>query len=740
MKRSIYQASLNVFLSILCLFFSVCGYAVDLKCSYLQDIQEKYLNLHISFSNFDRKKKKQKEFKQKMTQLEMRVKEQFIKSLDSEKLYFTQSDINNIKKQLKNIFKKIEKENCSDLNRIYTLYTKRVLERVKFAHDYLSEKFIIEPSIKITLDPRKRKRSRTLRQINNFHKKYIQYQMANAIIASDQEQYQDQLAEAKQNILRSYSRLKKEVKSWSVHLSEEEKKKCYNKKRSSGDVVICKPDKWYTFYLNSFAKGFDPHSSYLSRQAHEDFEINMRLSLEGIGASLSSRYGHTVIERLVAGGSADRSGKIKPKDKILAVGQKAKKMINIFDMNIRDVVNMIRGKKGTPVYLKIMRTNKKGKNKKTRIFTVRLIRDRVHLEDQAAGIYYFDQKRNDRTHKVAVLTIPSFYGAGRSGGRSVTKDVKKLLLKAKKKKVSALVLDMSSNGGGSLTEAVRVAGLFFAKGSVVRQLVKTKNGDRYLTLSDVDDKIVYSGPLIVLINRVSASASEIVSGTLKSYKRAVIVGGDHTFGKGSIQSVERLRMGLGSIRVTVGLFFVPNGFSTQLKGVASDIVFPNIFSNEEIGEKNLDYFLPERKIPNFISSSAYKSKRGHKWDPVSDQLVSFLRKNSLKRIKQNKKFQEIGKDIMEIKNKRQTGYATTIAKIFDQAKKEEKTAEQKAKLAEGHKQNKIAKAKRAKKKYMERADIQEAVNIALDQVEWESLTRIAQIKSKQIKRKATSIK
>ncbi len=715
-------------------FFAVCllpvfGHAVDLKCSYLHDIQDKYLDLHISFSNFDRKKKKQKAFRQKMAKLETRVKEQFIKSLDSEKLYFTQSDINNIKKQMKNIFKKIKEENCSDLNRIYTLYNKRVLERVKFAHDYLNETFILEPGVRITLDPRKRKRSRTLRQINNFHKKYIQYQMANAVIASDKEQYKDQVVEAKQNILRSYSRLKKEVKSWSVHLSEEEKKKCYNKRKSSGDVVICKPDKWYTFYLNSFAKGFDPHSGYLSRQAHEDFEINMRLSLEGIGASLSSRYGHTVIERLVPGGSADRSGKIKPKDKILAVGQKAKKMINIFDMNIRDVVNMIRGRKGTPVYLKIMRTNKKGKTKKTKIFTVRLIRDRVHLKDQAADIYYFDQKRNGRTHKVAVLTVPSFYGAGRrSGGRSVTKDVKRLLLKARRKKVSALVLDMSSNGGGSLTEAVRVAGLFFAKGSVVRQLVKTKNGDRYLTLSDVDDKIIYSGPLVVLINRVSASASEIVSGTLKSYKRAVIVGGDHTFGKGSIQSVERLRMGLGSIRVTVGLFFVPNGFSTQLKGVASDIVFPNIFSNEEIGEKNLDYFLPERKIPNFISSSAYKSKRGRKWNPVSDQLISFLKKNSLKRIKENKKFQEIGKDIMEIKNKRQTGYATTIAEIFDQAKKEEQTAEKKAKEVESRRRIRMVRTRKARKKYMaQRADIEEAMNIALDQVEWESRTRIAQM-------------
>ena len=410
----------------------------------------------------------------------------------------------------------------------------------------------------------------------------------------------------------------------------------------------------------------------------------------------------------------------------MAVGQTSKKMINIFDMNLRDVVQMIRGKKGTPVYLKVMRTNKKEKEKKRKIFTVRLIRDRVQLKDQAARIYYIDRKINNKKYRVAVLQVPSFYGEGRSGGRSVTKDVKKLLSKAKRKKVSAVVLDISSNGGGSLTEAVRLTGLFFAKGSVVRQLVKTKNGDRYLTLSDTDDKISYSGPLVTLINRVSASASEIVSGALQAYKRAVVVGGDHTFGKGSIQTVERLRLGLGSVKVTVGLFFVPSGFSTQLKGVNSDISFPNIFSNDEIGEKNLDYFLPRRKIPNFISKSAYKSKKGKKWIPVSDQLLAFLKKNSLKRIQENKKFNDIKKDIKEIREKRESGYAVTIAEIFDQAKKSDKKA------VKANKPELMPSlfSRKDNSKYITRADIEEAINIALDQVAWSDLSHIARVESK----------
>ncbi len=708
----------------ICIFFVFPSfiYAVGLECDYVHDIQEKYLDLHINFSNFDRKKKK---FKSELSRLETRVRDQFIKSIDSEKLYFTQSDINNIRKKLRNIFAKIKKKDCSSLDKIYSLYNKRVSERVKLASEYLKKDFILEPMMKLTLDARKRKRKRTIRQINTFHKKYIQYQMANAIIASDKEAYEEQVVEAKKSILRNYNRLGKQVKSWAVNLSNQEKKKCYQRKKSSGEVTICKPYKWYSIYLNSFAKGLDPHSGYLSQEDYEDFEINMKLSLEGIGASLSTKYGHTVIERLIPGGAAARSGKLKSKDKILAVGQNAKKMVNIFEMDLRDVVSMIRGKKGTPVYLKILRVNKK-KGKKKKIFTVRLIRDRVNLEDQAASIYYFDRKVNNKKYKVGVIHLPSFYGEGRLGGRSVTKDVKKLLYQARKKKVSAIVLDMSNNGGGSLTEAVYLTGLFFAKGNVVRQLVKTKTGNRYLTLPDDDKGVAYAGPLVVLVNRVSASASEIVSGALKSYKRAVVVGGDHTFGKGSIQQVDRLLPGLGSIRVTVGLFFIPNGLSTQLKGVTSDISFPSILSNDDFGEKTLDYVLPEQEIPNFVSKSAYVSKGENKWSPVTNKMIAFLKKNSVKRVKKNEKFEEIQKEILEMKEKKRNGYVTTIAQVFDRAKKEDEKEEKNGQ--KNKEDNDDMDEAAIKKRYMERPAIQEAVDIAVDQVHWTQKTNLAQKK------------
>ncbi len=696
-----------------------------LDCSYIHDIQSRYLDMHIHFSNSDKKKRT---FKNQISQLESRLKKQFIKSLDEEKVYFTSTDVRNIQRRLTGILKKVERQDCSELDGIYNLYYKRVSQRIDFAKKYLKD-FQMDPSLSIVLDPKKRKRFRTSSGVNKFYGRYIQYRVANAIVASSEKTYQEQLAEAKKNLFSWLARLQKRVQSWSVNLSPAQKKSCMKRKNFTTDqAYFCKPYKWYAIYLDSFARSLDPHSGYLSQEDHEEFEINMQLSLEGIGATLYNRYGHTTIERLLPGGAAARSGKLKAKDRILAVGQARSKLVNVFDMDLRDVVSLIRGRKGTPVYLKILRSVKKNKilkekktksKKENKVFTVRVIRDRISLKDQAASVFYFDRplkKGDGRTKKVAVLMVPSFYVEGRLGGRSVSRDIKKLLKEVRKKKVDALVLDLSGNGGGALSEAVRVAGLFFSRGNVVRQLVKTKNGDRYLTLSDVDEGVEYTGPMVVLVNRGSASASEIVAGTMKSYRRAVIVGGDHTFGKGSIQSVEPLGKGFGSIRVTVGLFFIPNGFSTQLKGVPSDIHFPSVYSTEQWGEKNLDYVLSGRKIPEFVSDSAYTFQREkNKFKPVDASLIQWLKKRSESRIRQTKKFLDIENDIAKMNKKRSTGFRVRISEIFDEAKKEEeKEGTEITKDEDGFPRRKTRDD--LKKEYRERADIQEAVNIAIDMV------------------------
>ena len=240
-------------------------------------------------------------------------------------------------------------------------------------------------------------------------------------------------------------------------------------------------------------------------------------------------------------------------------------------------------------------------NNKKKLFTVRLIRSTINLEEEAAAFFLKKIKKNKQTQNIAILKVPSFYGSGRFGQKSVSRDVKKILRKKEVQQADALVLDLSNNRGGSLDEAVTLSGFFFSKGNVVKQSERTS---KYLNLlSDRDSDILYKGPLVVLVNRLSASASEIVSGTLKDYDRAVITGGNYTFGKGSVQSVEYLPLKLGAIKTTVGLYFIPSGNSTQNTGVTSHIPLPSVLNLEELGENSLDYALPAKKISPFKSPS-----------------------------------------------------------------------------------------------------------------------------------------
>ena len=394
---------------------------------------------------------------------------------------------------------------------------------------------------------------------------YIQYQLANIFLM------EKNLPKAIQQFSFILNNFNKQVRSWKPVLNSREVRQC--KRKSKNSFKACKPSKWFTSYLNSFSQALDSHSSFMDAKDMEEFNISMNLELEGIGATLSSRFGYTVVERLMPGGAAEKSKKIQVKDKILAVGQTPRKLINIFGERIEDVVSIIRGPKGTAVYLKILRKKEKEKNK---IFTVKLVRSYIELKEEEASLSYHDIKDGKKVYKVALIQVPSFYGSS-FFGKSVTRDVKKLLSEANKEKADSLVLDLSYNRGGSLEEAVYLSGLFFSTGNVVKQSERDrKNNFSSYTFKDKDVRISYNKPLVILVNRFSASASEIVSGALQDYKRAVIVGGDHTFGKGSVQSVQPIGS-LGALRTTIGLYFIPSGRSTQKTGITSDIFLFQVF-------------------------------------------------------------------------------------------------------------------------------------------------------------------
>ncbi|MEO1336454.1 MAG: S41 family peptidase, partial [Myxococcota bacterium] len=277
-------------------------------------------------------------------------------------------------------------------------------------------------------------------------------------------------------------------------------------------------------------------------------------------------------------------------------------------------------------------------------FEVTIVRDKVDVKDQAATIRYETKKVGKKTYEVGIIELPSFYGS--RDGRSSYRDVKELVETARKKKIDGIVLDLSRNGGGLLEDAVRITGLFIQTGAVVA----TRDSDGDLdVLKDKDDAVDWSGPLLVLISPASASASEILAGALKAYRRAIIAGGAHTFGKGTVQRLNPLPGNLGAIKVTTGMFFVPSGRSTQRIGVSSDIRIPSMLDGYRTSEKDLDYALPAESIAAFRSKKANANNPKERFRPVSSADLQRLSPLSAARIKKDKTLLEVQKELREDK-------------------------------------------------------------------------------------------
>ena len=339
----------------------------------------------------------------------------------------------------------------------------------------------------------------------------------------------------------------------------------------------------FQIFMNAVTMSFDPHSQYFAPRLSEDFDIHMKLSLEGIGAVLQNEYEYTKVVRLIPKGPADKSQKLAPGDKIIGVGQgKDGEIKDTIGQRIDDVVKQIRGPKDTFVRLKIIPARKSNVTA-----TISIKRDKVKLEEQSAQKKVVNVTSNGKTYKLGIIEIPNFYldfdayHRGDPDYKSTTRDVTKLLTELKKEKIDGLIVDLRDNGGGSLKEANDLTGLFLKYGPTVQ--VKTKF--RVSRLYDEDPKIAYTGPLMVLINRMSASASEIFAGAIKDYHRGLIVG-TRSFGKGTVQELKPL--GEGRLKMTSAKFYRVSGKSTQHKGVEPDIWFPQIYRTKNTGESALD--------------------------------------------------------------------------------------------------------------------------------------------------------
>jgi carboxyl-terminal processing protease len=343
-------------------------------------------------------------------------------------------------------------------------------------------------------------------------------------------------------------------------------------------------------YINAFAMSYDPHTTYLSPDNAENFDINMSLSLEGIGAVLQSDNEHVKVVRLVPAGPAEKSKQISPADKIIGVAQGDKEMVDVIGWRLDEVVKLIRGPKGSKVRLEVIPASNAPNDQTSRV--VAITREAVKLEEQAAKKSVLKLTHEGNDYKLGIIEIPAFYldfkafRAGDPDYKSTTRDVKRLLTELEKEKVDGVVIDLRNNGGGSLQEATELTGLFIDQGPTV--LVRNSDG-RVDVLADENTGIYYKGPLAVLVNRLSASASEIFAGAMQDYHRALILGGQ-TFGKGTVQTIQPLNH--GELKLTLAKFYRVSGQSTQHQGVIPDIQYPDIMDTKEIGESALPEALP----------------------------------------------------------------------------------------------------------------------------------------------------
>ena len=399
-------------------------------------------------------------------------------------------------------------------------------------------------------------------------------------------------------------------------------------------------------YLTALTTGYDPHTTYMAPSTLENFRISMRLNLEGIGAALQYDDGNTVVTKVIPGGAADKQGELKPKDRIIAVGQDEEgEWVDVVDMRLTDVVQLIRGDRGTVVRLKVIQVSK------SEPIVMHITRDKVELTDSEARgeIIEEGEKPDGSKYKVGVINLPSFYmdmeGArlGRADFKSTTRDVARLLADFRKNDVDAVVVDLRRNGGGSLTEAISLTGLFIDQGPIVQ--VKDSAG-RVQHYDDLDRGVGWDGPMVVMISKFSASASEIFAGAIQDYQRGLILGDRATHGKGTVQSLMNVSRQLfrvpnapelGALKITMQQFYRPSGDSTQNRGVVSDLELPSLTTHLDVGESDLDFamdFDRVRPVPHA------------ELNMLSKPILEELRRLSAARTAESEDFQKVERRIV----------------------------------------------------------------------------------------------
>jgi carboxyl-terminal processing protease len=547
-----------------------------------------------------------------------RLFQRFLKDLDPAKNYFLKSDIDEFKKHETELGDRLIKGDMSFAYQVYERFVQRVGERLKLIEELLDAKQDFTVKEYMETDPAKIAYATNDQELRDRWQKRIKFDLLLQRIGTKPLPE----AEAVQKIRERYRGFARRMKQLDNY-----------------DLM--------EIYLSGLSASLDPHGAYMSPNTLEDFEISMRLRLEGIGALLREENGHTIVVETVPGGAAAKDGRLKPNDKIIAVAQGDGKWTDIVDMRLREAVKLIRGSKGTKVELKVIPAGK------IEPVVYEFTRQQVEMKSQAARSEIIEdgKKADGKPYRIGVIDLPSFYSAGfaKGGGevKSASEDVRRILIDLQARGIDGVVLDMRNNPGGLLQEAIALAGLFIDQGPIVQ----VKDPDQGIRRhNDPEKGIVYAGPLVVLVSRHSASAAEIVAAALQDYGRAVIVGDTATHGKGTVQAVvdladqlPRTKAKLGALRLTLQQFYRVNGDSTQNKGVVSDIVLPSLSEYLSTPEKDMDFALPFDKIrpTNFQPAGT-----------VTPELIATLKTRSADRVKASKDFAKLAKDIERVRGVR----------------------------------------------------------------------------------------
>ena len=540
--------------------------------------------------------------------------DRYLDNLDPNRSYFLASDIASFQKYSNVLDDDLRDKNLNPAYDIFKLYRKRVDERVKYAISLLDKKFSFDKNEEFVFDRRDLPWPKSVKELDDIWYKRVKNDILNLKLANKPEN------EYKETLRKRYERIRTSTYQLNAN-----------------DI--------FQVFINSYTTSIEPHTSYFSPRASENFDISMRLSLEGIGAVLTSDNDYTVIQHIVPGGPADLSKQLHDDDRIIGVGQgKSGEIVDVIGWRLDDVVDLIRGPKDTVLRLEII---PKGSGPAGTHRIITLTRNKIKLEEQAAKSRIIDVPEHNL--RIGVIDVPTFYidfaaqSRGEKNYKSTSRDVRKLITDLKKKHINGLIIDLRNNGGGSLSEALELTGLFIKKGPIVQ----TRDSAGHVEIdNDPDPSIEYAGPMAVLVNRNSASASEIFAGAIQDYRRGIIIG-EPTFGKGTVQNVIDLnrfdhhsKSDLGRLKTTIAQFFRISGGSNQFKGVIPDIIYPTADKSIKYGERSFKNALPWDKVKpaHYVKVSA----------PVDEFAIAMEKHED--RIKSNKAFQLLIKEIHMIED------------------------------------------------------------------------------------------